>query len=110
LDAHVNDMPEPPTVYRFGLPPPIVDAVMRALAKDPDARFQSAEDFMNALPDVPALNAAAAPRVDQSGTVVLEYSPAMSGDLLASREPGGTMTLEYAPSKRLDRREPMSFN
>jgi serine/threonine-protein kinase len=110
LDAHVNDMPEPPTVYRFGLPPPIVDAVMRALAKDPDARFQSAEDFMNALPDVPALNAAAAPRVDQSGTVVLEYSPAMSGDSVASREPGGTMTLEYAPSKRLDRREPMSFN
>jgi serine/threonine protein kinase len=109
LDAHVNDMPEPPTVYRFGLPQPIVDAVMRSLAKDPDARFQSAEDFINALPDVPALNAPAPP-VDQSSTVVLEYSPAMSGDSVATRKPGGTVMFEYAPSKRLGRHESMSFN
>jgi len=109
LDAHVNEMPEPPTVYRFGLPQPIVDAVMRSLAKDPDARFQSAEDFMNALPDVPAPNAGPA-RVDQSGTVALEYSPAMSGDPVATREPGGTMMFEYAPSKRLEPRESMSVN
>src|SRR5579862_8899585 len=54
LDAHVNDVPEPPTVYRFGIPRPIVDAVMRSLAKDPNGRFQSADDFMQALPDVPA--------------------------------------------------------
>src|SRR6201987_2213284 len=97
LDAHVNDTPEQPTVYRFGLPQPMVDAVMRSLAKDPDARFQSAEDFMNALPDVPALNAAAQ-RVDQSGTVALEYSPAMSGDSVATRESSGTMMFEHAPS------------
>jgi len=109
LDAHVNDTPEPPTVYRFGLPQPIVDAVMRSLAKDPDARFQSAEDFMNALPDVPALNAAT-PRVDQSVTVALEYSTAMSGDSVATRESSGTMMFEHAPSKRLDPHEPMSFN
>ena len=99
LDAHVNDMPEPPTVYRFGLPQPVVDAVMRSLAKDPDARFQSAEDFMNALPDVPALHAAAPP-MDQSGTVALEYSPAMSRDSVATREPGATMTFEYASTLR----------
>ena len=29
LDAHVNDLPEPPTVYRRGIPQPIVDAVIR---------------------------------------------------------------------------------
>src|SRR5215472_16973082 len=85
LDAHVNDRPEPPTVYRFGIPQPIVDAVMRALAKDPDARFQSAEEFMAALPDLPAASAAA-PRVDSGGTVSLEYSPALSADSIASRE------------------------
>jgi serine/threonine-protein kinase len=64
LDAHVNDTPEPPTVYRYGIPQPIVDAVMRALAKDPDARFQSADEFMRALPDAPAPADAVAPHID----------------------------------------------
>jgi hypothetical protein len=109
LDAHVNDLPEPPTVYRFGIPQPIVDAVMRSLAKDPDARFQSAEDFMDALPDVPALDPAA-PRVDPGGTVALEYSPAMSGDSVATRGPGSTIMFDYAPSKRLDPHDSMSFD
>jgi hypothetical protein len=91
LNAHVNDVPEPPTVYRFGIPQPIVDAVMRSLAKQPEARFQSVEDFMCALPDVTAPHEAApqavptgtvapepkaaAPRVSPSGTVVLEGRP-----------------------------------
>ena len=90
LDAHVNDIPEPPTVYRFGIPQPIVDAVMRALAKDPDARFQSAEEFMCALPDLPAPNApkAAAPGAGPTGTVTLESNAA------ARVGPTGTMTLE----------------
>jgi len=109
LDAHVNDLPEPPTVYRFGIPQPIVDAVMRSLAKDPDARFQSAEDFMNALPDVAAPNAAA-PQADPGGTVALEYSPATSGDSVATRAPGSTIMFQYAPSKRLDPHDPMSFD
>jgi serine/threonine protein kinase len=99
LDAHVNELPEPPTVYRYGIPQPIVDAVMRSLAKEPDARFQSAEEFMRALPDVPAPSAVA-PRMDPSGTVALEYSPPMSEDSVATREPSGTMVFEYASSTR----------
>jgi serine/threonine-protein kinase len=109
LDAHVNDLPEPPTVYRFGIPQPIVDAVMRSLAKDPEARFQSAEDFMAALPDLTAPNAAAA-RVDTGGTVALEYSPAMSADPIATRAPGSTIMFEYGRSKRLDPHDSMSFD
>jgi len=118
LNAHVNDLPEPPTVYRFGIPQPVVDAVMRSLAKEPEARFQSAEDFMNALPDVPAPSATAtregstgttalgsSPSKDRkmdrvrsrSGTLVLEYSPEMSTDTGAARSPAGTLALEYSP-------------
>ena len=52
LNAHVNDLPEPPTVHFSDIPQPIVDAVMRSLAKEPEARFQSVDDFMLALPDV----------------------------------------------------------
>src|SRR6516164_9363426 len=98
LDAHVNELPEPPTVYRYGIPRPIVDAVMRSLAKEPDARFRRADEFMHALPDVPAPGAAA-PRVEPSGTVALEYSPAMSGDS-ATRKPGGTMVFEFGATRR----------
>ena len=121
LNAHVNDLPEPPTVYRYGIPQPLVDAVMRALAKDPNARFQSADEFMQALPDVPAPTAAApgkelseaaagAPRVGPTGTVALareaapsatmtlEYAPPPGESPAAGQEPGGTMVLEYAPA------------
>jgi eukaryotic-like serine/threonine-protein kinase len=97
LNAHVNELPEPPTVYRYGIPRPIVDAVMRSLAKDPDARFQSADDFMHSLADVPAPNAAT-PRPDPSGTVALEYSPPVSEDVVEIGEPTGTTVFEYAPS------------
>ena len=117
LDAHVNDLPEPPTVYRYGIPQPIVDAVMRSLAKDPDARFQSADEFMSALPDVPAANAAApsvaapsvaAPRVGPTGTVAIPRAgptgtvaiPRVgpTGTVAIPRAaPTGTVALEYSP-------------
>ena len=124
LNAHVNDLPEPPTVYRYGIPQPLVDAVMRALAKDPNARFQSADEFMQALPDVPAPTAAAprretseaaagAPRVGPTGTVALareaapsatmtlEYAPPPSEESpAAGHGSSGTMVLEYAPAPR----------
>jgi len=100
LDAHVNELPEPPTVYRFGIPQPIVDAVMRSLAKDPEARFQSADEFMRALPDVSAPNAAA-PRLDTTGTVALEYSPRMSADSIAASKPSGTIAFDYSASTLL---------
>jgi serine/threonine-protein kinase len=120
LDAHVNELPEPPTVYRYGIPQPIVEAVMRALAKDPNARFQSADEFMCALPDVPAPNAAvqraspggtvASPPVAPSDTVSLEYSPLMSGESVTTREPGGTMVFEYASATRREPADSMAFD
>ncbi len=109
LNAHVNELPEPPTVYRYGIPQPIVDAVMRSLAKEPDARFQSADDFMRALPDVGAPNEPA-PRADPSSTVTLEYSPTMSRDSVGTRKPSGTMVFEYASSTRREPEDSMAFD
>jgi eukaryotic-like serine/threonine-protein kinase len=109
LDAHVNELPEPPTVYRYGIPQPCVDAVMRSLAKEPDARFQSADEFMRALPDV-SPPTAAGPRVDPIGTVALEYSPPMSGSPVVTRERSGTVAFEYAPMTRRDPHESMAFD
>ena len=109
LNAHVNDLPEPPTVHCRNIPQPLVDVVMRALAKEPGARFQSAEEFMRALPDLPA-PAVAAARMDPRGTMVLEYTPQMSADSAATGERSGTMAFEYAPTKRGDPRNSMAFD
>ena len=92
LNAHVNDLPEPPTVYCRDIPQPLVDAVMRSIAKEPEARFQSADDFMRALPDVPAPTAAAA-RVGPTGTVTIpRLGP--TGTVAVSRVgPTGTVAI-----------------
>jgi eukaryotic-like serine/threonine-protein kinase len=99
LNSHVNDTPEPPTVYRYGIPQPIVDAVMRSLAKDPDARFQSAEEFMAALPDLPAATVADTSAADSgaapmgpTGTVAIARAPAPSGV-----GPTGTVAISRPP-------------
>jgi hypothetical protein len=45
LYAHANDQPPPPSALRPGIPPELDEAVMRALAKDPEDRYPSAGDF-----------------------------------------------------------------
>jgi predicted Ser/Thr protein kinase len=103
LNAHVNDLPEPPTRYCRDIPQPIVDAVMRSLAKEPDARFQSADDFMRALPDVPAPNAAAPqvdavaiPRVGPTGTVVIPRVGPTGTVVIPRVGPTGTVAIPRA--------------
>jgi len=103
LNAHVNELPEPPTVHCRDIPQPLVDAVMRALAKDPDERFQSADDFLRALAEVraPATRAPDARAVDPparqptpSRTVLIADSPGTPRDSLPARGPTGTTVLE----------------
>ncbi len=45
----VSDPVLPPTRFVPMLPPPLVAVIMRALAKDPNQRFQTAEELRNAL-------------------------------------------------------------
>ena len=47
--AHLEQAPVSPTIYYPHIPAPIVDAVLRAMAKDPAHRFQKAEEFAEAL-------------------------------------------------------------
>ncbi|MEA2685613.1 MAG: eukaryotic-like serine/threonine-protein kinase, partial [Actinomycetota bacterium] len=49
---HVNEVPPPPSVYNPDVPPSLDGVVMRALAKDPDHRQQSAEALRAELLDV----------------------------------------------------------
>ncbi len=52
MRAHVEAVPAPPSVRNRRVPPAFDSIVMRALAKQPHARFQSADDFRKALEGV----------------------------------------------------------
>jgi len=49
LNAQVNEMPQAPALANPAVPQALSDIVMHALAKDPGQRFQTAEEFRNAL-------------------------------------------------------------
>ena len=50
--AHVDQAPEPPSRYRPHLPPGLDELVLRALAKDRAARWQSCAELRGALDEV----------------------------------------------------------
>jgi serine/threonine protein kinase len=95
LNAHVNELPEPPTRYCRDIPGAVVDAVLRALAKEPEDRFQSAEEFAQALTQQPAPLSSVA-SVRPSETVTLEYSPPEVVPAPAGKS-AGTVVFEYSP-------------
>ena len=49
MRMQIEHAPEPPRVFSAQIPQPVEQAIMRALAKRPEARFQTAADFRNAL-------------------------------------------------------------
>ena len=49
MTAHLLQQPRPLFELNPGLPKPLSDVILMALAKDPEQRFQSAEAFRNAL-------------------------------------------------------------
>jgi eukaryotic-like serine/threonine-protein kinase len=49
LNAQVNEMPPAPALANPAVPQALSDIVMRAMAKDPGQRFQTAEEFRSAL-------------------------------------------------------------
>jgi serine/threonine-protein kinase len=50
--AHVRESPQLPTEFIVNIPPAAVGAIMKALAKEPADRFATAEEFIQALPDL----------------------------------------------------------
>jgi beta-lactam-binding protein with PASTA domain/tRNA A-37 threonylcarbamoyl transferase component Bud32 len=51
---HVNELPKPPSALRAEVPPELDKVVLRALSKQPEDRYQSAEEFVEDLERVEA--------------------------------------------------------
>jgi serine/threonine-protein kinase len=51
---HVNELPRPPSKLRTEIPPELDQIVLRALAKEPEDRYQTADEFIEDLERVEA--------------------------------------------------------
>jgi tRNA A-37 threonylcarbamoyl transferase component Bud32 len=79
MRSQCDDAPPPPREFVSSIPLPIEQAIMRALAKNPEARFQSAGELRAALLGTPA--GAAAPA--QTFAAPVGGSPPVGGALPA---------------------------
>jgi serine/threonine-protein kinase len=59
--AHVSDIPDPPSKREPSVPKAVDDVLLRALAKDPSERYQTAVDFVNAVAEGYGMSTASAP-------------------------------------------------
>ena len=86
MAAHLQETPRPPIVLRPGIPQPLNQIILMALAKDPNQRFQSADAFRGALKSVSA-----------PGEATLEVSPRTFVPSPAAGS-GATQLLQETPS------------
>jgi serine/threonine-protein kinase len=67
---HLNDVPKPPSRIRPEVPPALDQIVLRALAKEPEDRYQSADEFIEDLQRVEA-GLPLAPETSEAATALL---------------------------------------
>src|ERR671930_524451 len=71
---HLSSPPEPPSAKRADIPRELDLVVMRALAKDPAERYQSAEEMDADLASV-ARGAAVSPATEEAATAIISRPP-----------------------------------
>jgi serine/threonine-protein kinase len=98
---HVNEEPSPPRAINPGIPTTIEAFIMRAMSKDPGARFPSARAMRDALdsPGMVAMSRRREPVVDPAGVT------AVSTAVVAGAPPRVPPAYEYADDEG-DRRRP----
>ena len=42
---HIRDIPQPPTVFNAAIPPEVEEVILRSIEKDPQSRYQSAQEL-----------------------------------------------------------------
>ena len=90
MAAHLQETPKPPIVLRPGIPQPLNQIILMALAKDPGQRFQSADAFRAALKSVQAQGVGTQPAVDPRS-----YAPSS-----AANAGGATALFQETPASQ----------
>jgi beta-lactam-binding protein with PASTA domain/predicted Ser/Thr protein kinase len=81
---HLSAVPDPPSEVREGIPHDLDAVVMRALAKDPDQRYASAEEMDADLARV-ARGVAVSPRTEEAMTQVLSGTGMAAAPTMVTR-------------------------
>jgi eukaryotic-like serine/threonine-protein kinase len=106
MAAHLQKQPKPPITLRMDLPAGLNEIILRAMARDPAQRFQSADEFCQALKNLAAsLPVAETPFPDTATT--LGYSVG-AATLSAFTPP--TMSLDAVRAALAARHVPSEFN
>ena len=116
--AHVREPPSVPAEFYTQIPPGVIAAVIRALAKDPSDRFATAEEFIAALPDlhgvpyvaaadddatrVPRQVGAANPAVASELTLHRAEAPPPEPAIIGGDAPRSELTLHRGDSRPLE--------
>ena len=88
MAAHLQEEPKPPIVLRPGIPQPLNQIILMALAKDPGQRFQSADAFRGALKSVQSQGGGTQPALDPRS-----FAPSS-----AAKSGGATALLQETPA------------
>jgi beta-lactam-binding protein with PASTA domain/tRNA A-37 threonylcarbamoyl transferase component Bud32 len=91
---HLSSMPEPPSAKRAEVPRDLDLVVLRALAKDPADRYQSAEEMDADLARV-ARGAAVSPATEEAATAIISRPPPTA--ITAITPPRSREPVPYAP-------------
>src|SRR5437660_3627428 len=106
---HLSQVPEPPSKLRPQVPHDLDAVVMRAIAKDPDQRYGSAEEMEADLARV-ARGVAVAPQTEEAMTQVLAGARAATASTMITRPravaPPPAPPIYRAPSGYYDYEEP----
>ncbi|HET8652294.1 MAG TPA: Stk1 family PASTA domain-containing Ser/Thr kinase [Gaiellaceae bacterium] len=84
---HLSEIPKPPSSLRAEVPPDLDMVVLRALAKDPAERFESAEEMDAELARVAAGGGVTAETADAATAVLAGAGLAESAPTMISRRP-----------------------
>jgi beta-lactam-binding protein with PASTA domain/predicted Ser/Thr protein kinase len=104
---HLNEAPRPPSEHRTEIPPELDQIVLRALAKDPTERYQTAEEFSEDLDRVEA-GLPVSPETTAAATAILTGLPATAATQVLAPD-AGTRVLPpqpAAPARRPPRYPP----
>jgi len=103
---HVTEAPKPPSHLRSEIPPALDQVVLRSLSKDPEDRYQTADDFIEDLERVEA-GLPLSRETSDAATALLATVPVAGGTTeVLARTPATRVAPPRVPAKQPPRVQP----